>query len=856
MQAVQLKTEHMKKPIGIDIVQPFFSWTCVGDLRQTAYEICATVNETVIWNSGKVATSAMQATFGGTLQSRQRVAWRVRLWNEADEAGEWSEPAVFETAFLQKSDWNAEWICPELALASDKSSEKQDKNAKKPQRPASYLKRSFAAENTQNARLYITAHGVYVVYLNGSRIGENVLTPGPGSYGKKLCYQTYDVTNLLQQGENELLIALGDGWYRSYSGVDGDFDLYGTDLALLCQLEADGKPLCFTDKTWQATQHGPATDNDMQQGEQYDARFETLATGWHPVRVEAFDMQNLVCSNSVPVVENEAFTGKLLTTPNGETVLDFGQNMAGYVAFTVSAHAGDRIVLWHGETLDENGNFTQSNFQPGDRHREGEIRQKIEYICKEGMNHYKPSFTIMGFQYAKLETNLPPESIAFTAYAVYSEMEQLASFECSNSALNKLVQNSIWSQKSNFCEVPTDCPTRERAGWTGDAGVFVDTGITLMDSLPVFRKWLGECRSIQKADGKVYNIAPPNKKINFMSEMLSTSVGWGDASIIVPYALYKRTGDLHILEENYDMMRNWYTFLENRAKKTKLKNIFAKNPYKKYTVDTGMDYGEWCEPGMDARTSMADQKKSVGTAYLAQSGQMMSEIASILGKHEEASHYAQVSAKAKQAYWHAFTNNGKIESTHQCEYVRALKFGLLDEADAKQAAETLNALVVGNDYHLNTGFLSTPFLCEMLVQYGYIDTAYRLLLQDTQPSWLYAVKQGANTIWETWDGVSKNGAVKDSLNHYSYGVISGWLVSGVCGIQLQNGTITIKPCPNKQLGFASARYDSPVGRIESRWRYEGETVVYEFTVPANTTANITLANGKTAQLAPGKHVLS
>lgn len=850
MQAIQLKTEHMKNPLGIDIAQPFFSWLCQDDVRQTAYEISAAEGDNEIWNSGKIETATMHATFGGTLKSRQRVHWRVRLWNESDTVGEWSEAATFETAFLHQNDWQAKWIVPELAKA-----QKADKNALKPQRPASYLRQTFTAEKAQNARLYITAHGVYAAYLNGQRIGDTVLAPGPGTYNKKLCYQTYDVAHLLQPGQNELMVALGDGWFRSYSGVDGDFNLYGAETALLCQLEADETVLCATNESWQASQNGAVTDNDMQQGEVYDARLETIAD-WHGVQLKDIGTQALACSNSVPVCENEAFEGKLIVTPNGETVLDFGQNMAGYVELVVTAHAGDRIVLWHGETLDESGNFTQSNFQPGERHKAGEIRQQITYICKEGENRYKPSFTIMGFQYAKLETNLPAESISFTAHAVYSRMEQLATFTCANQDLNQLMKNSIWSQKSNFCEIPTDCPTRERAGWTGDVGVFVETGITLMDSVPVFRKWLGECRVVQKEDGKVYNIAPPNKKINFMSEMLSTSVGWGDASIIAPYALYKRTGDLRILKENYEMMRKWYAFLEKRAQKGNLKNVFAKNPYKKYTVDTGMDYGEWCEPGSDPRTAMADQKKSVGTAYLAQSGQLMSEIATILGNAEDAAHYAEVSQKAKKAYQFVFTNNGKIKSERQCEYVRALKFGLLAPQDEAQAAADLNTLVVNNNYHLNTGFLSTPFLCEMLVQYGYADTAYRLLLQDTQPSWLYAVKKGANTIWETWDGVAEDGKVGESLNHYSYGVISGWLVSGVCGIGVQNGAIVIKPCPNKQLPFATASYLSPLGKIESGWRYEGDRIVYEFSVPANATAHVTLADGTTHQLASGKHTLT
>lgn len=849
MNAIRLRTEHMQNPMGLDIAQPFLSWVCAGGTMQTAFEIIATQNGKPVWETGKVDTNAMHVVFGKKATSRAAIAWRVRLWDETGTVGEWSEAATFEMGLLGQGHWQAKWINPE-----PKTVETKDKKALKPQRAASYLKKTFLADTCENGRLYITCHGIYAAYLNGQRVGDFVLAPGPGTYNKKLCYQTYNVSALLHEGENELVVALGDGWYRGYSGVGGDFDLFGSDIALLCQLEAGGKTLCVSDESWQASQSGPVRDNDMHQGELYDARMEKI-THWHPVRLEAFGTENLACSNSVPVLENEAFSGKIIQTPGGETVVDFGQNLAGYIELFATAKAGQRITLTCGETLDENGNFTNANFQPGSRHKAGAIHQKIDCICKDGENHYKPFFTIMGFQYAKLETDVPLENLSFTAHAVYSQMEELATFTSSNADLDQLVHNSSWSQKSNFCDVPTDCPTRERAGWTGDAGVFVNTGLTLMDSLPVFRKWLGECRITQKADGKVYNIAPPNKQMSFMTEMLSTSVGWGDASILVPYALYKRTGDVRLLKENYGMMQKWYKFLENRAKKTKLKNIFAKNPYKKYTIETGMDYGEWCEPGMDARTAMANPKKSVGTAYLAQSGKLMAEIAAILGKETDAAHYAEVAKKARQAYRFSFTNNGKIESDRQCEYVRALKFGLLSQQESEQAAADLNELIIKNDYHLNTGFLSTPYLCEMLVQYGYLESAYRLLLQDTQPSWLYAVKQGANTIWETWDGIDENGKPRESLNHYSYGVISGWLIEGICGIHVENATLTIRPTPFEALGFAKASYQSPLGKIESGWRYEGENVVYEFTIPANVVANVILPNGKNMQLTAGKYIV-
>ena len=844
MKAIHLKTEHLVNPIGIDIVKPYLSWNCLGGKKQTAYEVEAVSEGQVIWNSGKVSSNGMNVILGTAAESKQRISWKVRLWDENDTEGEWSEEAFFEMGILDKSQFVAKWINPELTC---------DPGVHK---PASYLKTSFHAEKAGKARLYITCHGLYEAYINGNRVGSFVLAPGTYSYDKKLAYQTYDVTELVKEGENEVQVILGDGWYRSCSGVDGDRNLYGEDVALYFQLEIDGKAVCISDENWQASQAGPIRENDMQQGEVIDATIEEI-TDYHAVKVEDFGVENFACSDCVPIVECERFEGKIMKTPNGETVIDYGQNLAGYVEFTINAHAGDKIVLTHGESLDENGNFTAENFQDRKRHKEGGTEQKVTYICKEGKNHYKSKFTIWGFRYAKVETEVDLSHAKFNSIAVYSQMEQLGKFECSNEAVNKLVENSIWSQKSNFCDVPTDCPTRERAAWTGDMGVFAETGIFLEDCYPVIRKWLGECRLNQYEDGKVANIAPKNNNPSFFSGLLAGSVGWGDASIIVPYVLYKRYGDKRILEENYEMMQKWYHFLEERAKQKPLNPIklLKRNPYRNYTIETGVDYGEWCEPDVESTNAMRTPQGKVATAYFAQSGKMLAEIAEILGKKEDSENYRKISEQAKGAFHHIATEEGKIISDRQAEYVRAITFDLLTEEEKKQAAADLNELVVKNDYHLNTGFLSTPSLCPVLAQYGYVETAYRLLLQDTMPSWLYAVKKGATTIWENWDGINEKGEVKASLNHYSYGAVTGWLFAGVCGICLKDGKITIQPQPHKLLQYAKAAYQSPVGEIVSGWKYEGDQVTYEIQIPSNTEAEVILPDGRREVLTAGSYCL-
>ena len=844
MKAINLKTEHMVNPLGLQTANPTLSWNCADGITQTAYQIIAKSKNRIVWDSGKVASALMSTRYDGPAAgAKERIDWSIALWDENGEPGE-PESAWFEMG-LNDGSWEAKWIDPELP------------HEEKTRQPASVLRKTFFTDTTENARLYITCHGMYKARINGKPAHSFVYAPGTDDYRKRLQYQVFDVTELLRSGENEIAVTLGDGWYRGNNGVDGLYNYYGSDLALLCQLEADGNVILCSDGSWEASQSGPIRLNDMEKGEEYDARMEAI-TDWHGVTVKDYGFDVLCCSESVPILEQERFPGKLLKTPNGETVVDFGQNLAGYTELRVNAKAGQKITLWHGETLDENGNFTQSNFDPGDRNKNGGIPQRIDYICKDGLNVYKPSFTIFGFRYAKIETDADLSDARFTAIAVYSEMKQTGFFTCGNTDVNRLFLNSLWSMRSNFCDIPTDCPTRERAGWTGDAGVFTPIGVYLADCYPILRKWLAECRLAQGEDGLVANIAPVNNSGSYISNMLQGSSGWGDACILVPWALYEAYGDKTILAENYEMMVRWLAFVEKRAKKTRIQNL--RNPYKKYLVDEGFHFGEWLEPDV---SSMDTMKKNmmlgapeVATAYYYKSAGLVARIADILGKTEDSRRYKDIAEGARNAYRYTCTKNGVITSKRQAEFVRPIAFGLLEEAESQAAADRLAELVARNGYHLNTGFLSTPFLCRVLSDYGHTDTAYRLLLQDTTPSWLYPVKHGATTMWESWDGVREDGTVHDSLNHYSYGAISGWLMGDVCGIRLSEGKLTIAPKPSKELGYAQARWDSPLGTIESKWHYEQDRVVFEVAIPTNVTADIRLPDGSAFHVQSGSHIFA
>ena len=833
MKAIHLKCDRLTAPLGLSLHKPTLSWTCEGGVKETAYCITASVNGKTVWESGEVCSDAMQVVCGYEGRARERVTWSVCL---RDETGAWGEES---SSFYEYGIGNdirkASWINPELTLDE------------KVRQPASVLRRKFridAPKADAPARLYITCHGFYEAEINGKRVGDFVLAPGIDDYKLRLQLQCYDVTDLLQEGVNEIRVTLGDGLYRGNNGIDGTHNLSGKDIALLCRLEIGGEPVVCSDAAWEASQSGPVRENDTELGETQDARMETV-TDWHGVKVEKFGYENLVCTETVPIREHERFRGTILQTPNGETVIDFGQNLAGYTAVTVSAKAGQSITLWHGETLDENGNFTQSNFDPGARNKNGGIPQKLTFICKDGKNTFHPKFCIFGFRYAKVETDIDLTDAEFTAIAVYSEMEQVGTFSCGNEDVNRLFLNSLWSMRSNFCDIPTDCPTRERAGWTGDAGAFAPTAVYLADCYPVLRKWLACCRDAQKKNGIVSNIAPANNVTGIITRIIRGSAGWGDACILVPWALYEAYGDETILRENYAMMAKWVRFCKKRASSTRPKN--RRNPYKKYLVDKGFHFGEWLEPdisSMDAmRSNMKNGAPEVATAYFSHSAALLSRIAGLLGKAEDAKEFADMAEKAKLAYRFTCTDNGTVHSERQCAYVRPIAFDLLEGDEKRAAADDLAELVKKNGYHLNTGFLSTPFLCGVLAENGHADTAYRLLLQDTCPGWLYAVKKGATSIWETWDGIRPDGTVHDSFNHYSYGAVSGWLFRGVCGIRLEGGKFTVRPTPNEALGHAEAEWKSPIGTIRSAWKYENGSLRFTIDVPSNTTADIFLPDG-------------
>ncbi|MFE6077470.1 family 78 glycoside hydrolase catalytic domain [Paenibacillus sp. NPDC057886] len=891
LEVRSLRTEYLENPMGLDATLPRLGWKLYSsrtNVMQTAYHIQASGTKDfndLLWDTGKVESDQSQAILyaGPPLKTLQRVYWRVKVWDNYDEVSLFSECVFFEMGLLHTSDWHAFWIEPEKEVHIDVY------------KPSPYVRKEFTVrKGLVQARACFTAKGIYHFYLNGMEGTDHLFTPGFTSYHDRLQYQVYDVTHFLQEGSNALGIVLGDGWWRGSTGGANLKNNFGYKLAFLGQLM-----LQYEDGTMEwvcsdgsfKTSYGPLLKSDMKAGDLYDARIDIEGwnqpgyddSAWEQVQAVHNRLSGLIATRSVPVRQKETFPPTVLHTPNGEIVLDFGQNIAGWVNMSVQGEAGTEVVLIHGETLDKEGNFTLQNLA---HHGPLEDFQEVRYILKgEGREHYRPWFSIFGFRYVLVKKH-PGEVKAedFTAVAIYSDMEETGDFTCSNPLINQLVSNSRWSQKSNFMEVPTDCPTRERAGWTGDAQVFCKTATNFMNVNSFYEKWMADLAAEQFSNGSVGSTVPTvigyhNKeewerfsnqnKDSMMAirrpepgtpSMLDGSSGWGDAAVIIPWTLYLCYGDKTNLERQFDSAKAWVDYMAISAKKANerfqdspsYRNVTDGELDADYIWDTAFHWGEWLETDSDFNDLVAAMSKSQGchpdvaTAYLAYSTRLLAEMASVLGKAELAQEYNLRYEKIRKVYNTYFIkDNGTILENRQAPNVRTLAFGLAETQKEQAVADRLAEMVVEQNYHLNTGFLSTPFILHVLADHGYSEIAFRLLEQTSDPSWLYAVSHGATTIWESWRGIKPDGELTGSLNHYSYGAVCDFLFSSIAGIRPLWETpgfkhVLIKPMVGGTLTHASATFESPYGMIKSGWLKSEGGVTYDFGIPANSKATVIL----------------
>jgi alpha-L-rhamnosidase len=850
-----LKCDYHINPLGIDVAQPRLSWQIVADENnfvQLAYEIrVAGTSENLlkgrnlIWGSDKVTSGeSVNVLYGGPAgKTMQRLWWQVRVWDAKNKATAWSEPACWEMGLLQPADWKASWIRLPNEPANTVS------------RPAQFFRKEFStAKKVRTARVYVTSLGLYELRLNGKKVGNDLFTPGWTSYKTRIQYQTYDITSLIE-AKNSIGAIVGDGWYRGNIGFQGQRSYYGDKCALLAQVAityTDGtSETIITDSSWKAST-GPIIESDIYNGEIYDANLEL--TGWDMIGYDdakwsgalVYDhtMKSLIAPQGVPVQAIEEIKPlKLIKTPKGEKVLDLGQNMVGVVRLKVKGNKGDKVVIKFAEVLDKAGNFYTDNLRAA--------RCTDTYILKGGGEEvFQPFFTFHGFRYVMLEGLATDPSLdQVTGVVIHSAMTPTGNFACSDSLINQLQHNIQWGQKGNFVDVPTDCPQRdERLGWTGDAQVFSMTAAFNFDVAAFYTKWMKDFTADQLENGRVPHVIPDVLRGD------GGATAWADAAIIVPWTVYKVYGDKRILEDQYKSMKAWVEFMHTRAG---AKNLWTGDAH----------FGDWLAYASNSSSypGATTERDLIATAYYAYSSRLLSQIASILGKTADADFYARLSAEVKKAFIDEFvTKNGRVVSHTQTGYSLALAFDLLPDNLKKNATDFLAAEVKQRG-HLTTGFVGTPLLCNTLSATGHDDLAFMLLNRKKYPSWLYPVTQGATTIWERWDGQKPDGSFQDvgmnSFNHYAYGAIGEWLYTHVAGIEINPDRpgykhILLFPHPGGNLSNASAEVNSMYGPVKSAWIINGTQFSYEVSVPANTTATVTLPHAVLAEVLLNKASLS
>jgi hypothetical protein len=696
--------------------------------------------------------------------------------------------------------------------------------------PAPLFRKRFQVNKAVlQARIYATAAGVYELYLNGQRIGDQVLAPGWTDYTRRILYQTYDVTAMLKAGPNALCAIVGDGWFSGNNGLwKVNDNAYGYDKALLCQLQVDyddgTSETIGTDGSWRGDT-GPIRWTDLFMGEIYDARQEIPGwnradfddSNWTAASITKPDVGRLEPQTDPPIRKIEELRSRRLTEPRpGVFVFDFGQNIAGRVRLKVQGPAGIHVMLRHGEVINRDGTLFTENLR--------RARATDQYTLKgQGQEVYEPHFTFHGFRYVEM-TGFPgrPSPDAITAIAISSDLRRTGSFECSNPILKQLQSNIVWSQRGNFVGIPTDCPQRdERDGWMGDAQIFVRTATFNMDCASFFEQWMADVASGQSADGIMPDIAP----IRGPSQ---AHFGWGDAGIIVPWTIYQIYGDTRIIERFYDAMSRWIAYLEKHSNS--------------WLAPTS-SYGDWLSPPPQAPNDV------LSTEYFAYVTRLMSKMAAAVGKRDDADRYENMFQKIKSAFNTAYVGaDGRIKSDTQTVYVLALRFDLLDGGAREAAVQRLVDAIERTKWHLGTGFLGTGNLLPALSEAGRTDVAYRLLENDTYPSWGYEVKNGATTIWERWNGFDEgadpqNIGNMNSLNHYAYGAVGEWMYDTMAGIMADPAQpgfkhIIIHPERGGTITYARAEYDSVRGKISSNWKTENDSFHLEVKIPANTSATV------------------
>lgn len=805
--------------------------------------------DTLVWESGTMPWSPYFELTDLPLES----CHTYRLVAEVTGAEESALSELMLHTGLMDRPWCAQWIEPEQEPGiKEREIQFFEQFVPMPDhfgghnrlRPVQELQRNFILDQLpEQATLCASAHGVYALWLNGQRVDQRRLAPETTPYEAMLYYQIYDLTGLLRKGENTLRVLLGDGWWIGRIGLTGDSCQYGDKLGFLAQMEldyGDRKETVVTDEQF-VSRPSFIQYSDLMMGEKWD--MNRPGSAWTPCKTAGEADHTLQLQTIEPVaVWNTLEPAAVLTTPNGELVVDFGQCLAGVVELKVNCPAGREIRLDHSETLDPEGNFFR-NILGRNKDQEDKV------ICGEGETCFCPEFTYHGFRYVRITGASREEMISVRAVAIGTPIEKTGSFECSHAGLTQLQHNIEWSTRSNMVSVPTDCPQREKVGWTGDIQVFAPTGCFNYDLHGFLSGWLGQLRASQTEDGAVPIVAPSYPEQTKMQAKTfggNTSAAWSDACVLLPLTLYKNTGDKQVLRDNLDMMEKWMGFVESASHD--------------YLWADGYHFGDWLIPSFqnDIEGGTAATAKGIAAFQYAITTASLIEVLEVLEEPvEKIEKYRELLANIKKAVCEKFIHeDGSIDGDLQGLYVMALRSEVAEPELAQKVADRLESIIEGNNGGLNTGFVSTPHLLDMLTAYGHEDRAWEMLFRTESPSWLYQVEKGATTIWENWNAIRPDGTVTtSSYNHYSLGAVGSWIYRHIGGLyNLGAGWNDIKYAPDINCGleWASCSHQTPYGLAVCNWKkFEGKTVV-EVTVPYGVHAVISLP-GLKQQLDAGTH---
>ncbi|MFF2327103.1 family 78 glycoside hydrolase catalytic domain [Streptomyces sp. NPDC058103] len=867
-----LRTELCESPLGIGTPRPEFDWKITSpadtpDTRQAAYRLQVedAVTGACVWDSGEVADERpFDARYDGSpLASSRAYRWRVRVVGDAGTRSAWSHWARFETAKLHPADLVAAWIA--LAQESDPDDASVATFRRELDLPAAVVR----------GRAYVSACGWYKLFVNGHDLTGPALVPRWTPMDHLVEYQVYDLGGLLRPGQNVLGVAVGDGRFRGGLSAFDRRRSYGDRLSAFVQVEldlADGTSVrLLSDEDWSGGR-GAILRSDPMRGERRDLRlpFDDWLGDVSPARLRPVAVvpspSGVLVAESVPRVTEVGVRSPVTVTvaPGGAQIVDFGQNLAGVVRVRLAAGAGPEVRITYSELVTPDGELETDYIQVDKAHP----KFFRDDIVLNGDEHvFQPWFSIQGFRYVEIVGAQPLGPDDVRAVVLSSDLTSAGEFRCSDPRLERLESNVRWSLRSNFTDTPTDCPTRERAGWTGDIQVFAETAALLVDAQAYLRRYLVNVAAEQLPDGRIPPYIPSETSA-FSGPLLDTldavssSVGWGDVAVLTPWDLYLAYGDRRVLEALYVTAERWVASLDALARRGRHRSrrfTWGAGRLERWIVDQGFHWGEWLRPGEgdeEMEHNWRFGRPVVATAYFAHSSAVLARIAGVLGRDEDRVRYERQAALIRKAWRRAFVRrDGRIGDDRQDDYVRALAFGLVEERDRPAAVTRLVAQIEAGGHHLGTGFLSTGMLLPVLADHGRADLAYAVLLQETQPSWLAQIALGATTIWERWDGIDADGRPQASHNHYALGAVVSWLYHGVAGlVPTAPGwrELRIEPRLGGGLTSAAARVRTPYGTAASSWELAGGTVRLRAEVPFGTRAVVALPDGD-RRLGPGVH---